>query len=163
MSRRLVLVALNLLRLTLLTADERCPKHASWKISTELPLRIQPSTSESGLPEADEEESLPSEPDVGGDAALASQRTWLVEQCLAWGGEQRLRLRLTMAFLPGDERCRCMMFACTAVEPLPACCAAVWHIVLVSSCHKEQAPDYANVWMFAAGRRSGTHLALYRP
>lgn len=63
---------------------------------------MQASTSEGASSEADEEESLASEPDVGGDAVLKSQRTWLVEQCLAWGGEQRLRLRLTLAFLPGD-------------------------------------------------------------
>ena len=63
---------------------------------------LQPSTSEGVLSEADKEESLASEPDVGGDAVLKSQRTWLVEQCLAWGGEQRLRLRLTLAFLPGE-------------------------------------------------------------
>lgn len=29
------------------------------------------------------------------------RRVWLLEQCLAWGGEQRLRLRLTIAAYPG--------------------------------------------------------------
>ena len=98
-------------------------------------LCTQASTSDGASSQANEEESLASEPDVGGDAALESRRTWLVEQCLAWGGEQRLRLRLTLAFLPGNgsqdpDRClhgwhqhggppcaalTCMRAACTGV------------------------------------------------
>jgi hypothetical protein len=48
-----------------------------------------------------EKGAVPSEPDIGTDPMLESRHTWLVEQCLAWGGEQRLRLRLTLAFSPG--------------------------------------------------------------
>ena len=66
------------------------------------PVLLQDSTSGSSSPEEDDEESLISEPDMGSDP-LESRRTWLVEQCLAWGGEQRLRLRLTLAFFPGHS------------------------------------------------------------
>ena len=88
---------------------------------------MQTSTSESALSEVDEEEGLASEPDVGADAALRSRRTWLVEQCLAWGGEQRLRLRLTVAFLPGDERFRCTVSIWKVGRHRQHGCAVVWH------------------------------------
>ena len=50
----------------------------------------------------DDEEALVSEPDIETDRTAQTTRTWLVEQCLAWGGEQRLRLRLTVAVSPGQ-------------------------------------------------------------
>ena len=77
---------------------------------------MQASTSEAASSDADAEEALVSEPDEGGDAVLEARRTWLVEQCLAWGGEQRLRLRLTLAFLPGDAHAQ----ADDSQEPMPA-------------------------------------------
>ncbi|CAL5219058.1 g818 [Coccomyxa viridis] len=95
-------------------------------------LSLEPSTSEGASSEADEEESLASQPDVGGDAVLKSQRTWLVEQCLAWGGEQRLRLRLTLAFLPGEEELEVEVlriamlrenWQCLAEDESPSCVA----------------------------------------
>ena len=64
---------------------------------------MQASTSGSAELDAEEEaEAVASEPDLGADPMLQSRRTWLVEQCLAWGGEQRLRLRLILAFSPGE-------------------------------------------------------------
>ena len=62
---------------------------------------LQTSTSEGG-DEAGvtEDEVIRAEADVGGDGGL-NRRVWLLEQCLAWGGEHRLRLRLTIAAFPG--------------------------------------------------------------
>ena len=60
---------------------------------------------------------LPSEPDVGKDLDALNRRTWLIEQCLAWGGEQRLRLRLTLAVAPGES----LWLSCVAhMMPHPA-------------------------------------------
>ena len=43
---------------------------------------------------ADDDEPIPSEPDVG---KPEERFTAVVEQCLAWGGEQRLRLQVTLS------------------------------------------------------------------
>jgi hypothetical protein len=40
------------------------------------------------------EESMPAPPDYGHDDS--QRKTSVIEQCLAWGGEQRLRLLLTI-------------------------------------------------------------------
>ena len=64
---------------------------------------MQPSTSGSAESDDADETVMPSEPDVGRDLDALNRRTWLIEQCLAWGGEQRLRLRLTLAVAPGES------------------------------------------------------------
>ncbi|CAK0747075.1 hypothetical protein CVIRNUC_001740 [Coccomyxa viridis] len=66
-------------------------------------LTLEPSTAGSAASNDTDEGVLPSEPDVGRDLDALNRRTWLIEQCLAWGGEQRLRLRLTLAVAPGVE------------------------------------------------------------
>ena len=53
-----------------------------------------------GAPNEDDGEGpgIAAEADAGEPAA---RRTAVVEQCCAWGGEQRLRLRLTLSVGPG--------------------------------------------------------------
>ena len=54
-----------------------------------------------GAPDEDNEDEglgIAAEADAGEPAA---RRTAVVEQCCAWGGEQRLRLRLTLSVGPG--------------------------------------------------------------
>lgn len=48
----------------------------------------------------EEEDPIRAEADVGEDPNL-EKGVCLLEQCLAWGGEQRLRLRLTIVTSPG--------------------------------------------------------------
>ena len=55
--------------------------------------------------EDDDAESVPSEPDVGVDLSKAGRRVTQMETCLAWGGEQRMRLRMTISAMPGGPHC----------------------------------------------------------
>lgn len=54
------------------------------------------------IDDEEDEELLRAEADAGGDGS-EERHVWLLEQCLAWGGEQRLRLRLTIAAYPGPS------------------------------------------------------------
>jgi hypothetical protein len=60
----------------------------------EAPGALEETLDEEGV--AAEADDLEEEPDLG-------RRVWLLESCLAWGGEQRLRLRLTIASFPGEH------------------------------------------------------------
>jgi len=61
----------------------------------------------------DDGEALPASPDYGEDDS--QRKTSVIEQCLAWGGEQRLRLLLTISvggvlhlcWLSFDKHCVC--------------------------------------------------------
>lgn len=77
---------------------------------------MQPSTSGTAASDDADEGAIPSEPDVGKDLDALNRRTWLIEQCLAWGGEQRLRLRLTLAVAPGKPLC---LSCAVPVKPRP--------------------------------------------
>ncbi len=60
-------------------------------------MEVNGSELEAGPPNvADETEVMPAEFDSGVDSS-GQRKTSIIEQCLAWGGEQRLRLILTLS------------------------------------------------------------------
>ncbi len=58
-----------------------------------------------GQEEEQDDEGIEAEPDVGGSRE-AEEEVITLEQCLAWGGEQRQRCRLTLAVSGEPYECR---------------------------------------------------------
>ncbi|CAL8461581.1 g1112 [Coccomyxa elongata] len=118
-------------------------------------LSLETSTSEQSDDEEEEEEAIRAEADVGEDDGL-HRRVWLLEQCLAWGGEQRLRLRLTIAAYPGEEEVEVEVlriavlregWQCLADDDSPACVADPSQVLPeVSSGPRSQPRDIAGQW-----------------
>ena len=104
---------------------------SDWSCCNKGESGVQPSTSGSAASDDVDEGVLPSEPDVGRDLDALNRRTWLIEQCLAWGGEQRLRLRLTLAVAPGES----LWLSCAVVMMLHAVTVDWWACSSVDLLH----------------------------
>ncbi len=102
-----------------------------WSCCSKENSGVQPSTAGSAASNDTDEGVLPSEPDVGRDLDALNRRTWLIEQCLAWGGEQRLRLRLTLAVAPGES----LWLSCAVVMMLHAVTEGRWACLSVGLLH----------------------------
>ncbi|KAK9909661.1 hypothetical protein WJX75_005765 [Coccomyxa subellipsoidea] len=146
-------------------------------------LSLETSTSEGG-DEAGvtEDEVIRAEADVGGDGGL-NRRVWLLEQCLAWGGEHRLRLRLTIAAFPGDDELEVEVlriavlretWQCLAEDDSPACVADPSQVLPeVSTGTRSQPRDLKGSWKVfdvsaspvpddaASGEEPGTVLVYF--
>ncbi|EIE22064.1 hypothetical protein COCSUDRAFT_66811 [Coccomyxa subellipsoidea C-169] len=119
-------------------------------------LSLEASTLEGSVKDdTAEDEVIRAEADVGDDSA-GVRRVWLLEQCLAWGGEHRLRLRLTLAAFPGEKELEVEVlriavlreaWQCLAEDDSPACVADPSQVLPeVSTGARSQPQDLKGSW-----------------